>query len=494
MKSKADGWLFVIAVLAIAAALFMPLPALNLSFLSLQKWKLPETLVSALAWFLAAAGFWGFKSRFWPRASRECRRLIDGVFLLVLQAIILRTVYELVAAWSPFQLPWLPKDAWMWVPWFLTPGLATILLGGRVGVLVCVADALMLYLLAAPGPWAVIGCLTSGLVGILLLRRSPTRGRVLRAGTGTGGVLGIVAGAQYALHGAPLDVVSAAVLVPWTLGGLSAFFVLGVLPLLEWILGELSDVSLIEYGTDHVLLDELRTKAPGTWYHSLNVADMAEKAAAEVGARALFCKTSALYHDVGKLKEPAIFAENNDGPSPHDQLEPQVSAQKIIEHVTYGLELARKHRLPKAFREIIAEHHGVSIVRFFYARACQPRPDGSPPKVDRALFTYPGPPPSTRESGIIALADAVEAASRSFASRSESDLRGFVTQLLANRISEGELAQCPLTLADLAKIQETFIGWLKGRNHYRPAYPALGTQPVGSGLAPVAQPKAAQRA
>ena len=158
MKSKADGWLFVIAVLAIAAALFAPLPALGPSLPLPEKLKLPVTFVSVLAWFLAVAGFWGFKTRFWPRDSRECRRLIDGVFLLVLQAIILRAAFELVAAWSPFRWPWLPKDAWVWVPWFLTPGLATILLGGRVGVLVCLADALMLYLLAAPGPWPVIGC------------------------------------------------------------------------------------------------------------------------------------------------------------------------------------------------------------------------------------------------------------------------------------------------------------------------------------------------
>jgi cyclic-di-AMP phosphodiesterase PgpH len=470
MKAKADSMLFTIGVLAIAVVLFLPANILDPSLTLIEKFE-PRTFVALLAWFLAAAGFWAFKSRFWPSDHRECRQFCSAVYLLVLQAVLLRAVFEVVAAYHPLPLAWLPVDGWVWVPWFLIPGLTGILIGGRFGVLVCLTGALMLYLFADPGPWPTLGCLSAALAGILLLRRSPTRGRVLRAGTGTGGLLGIVAASHYALQGASLDAMAAAVLVPLLIGLFSAFLVLAVLPVLEWILGELSDVTLVEYGTDHRLLDQLRTEAPGTWYHSLNVADLAEKAAAEVQARTLFCKTAALYHDIGKLKEPALFAENNDGPSPHDTLEPQDSAQKIIEHVSYGTELARKHRLPRAFREIIAEHHGISLVRFFYAKACQPLPDGSIPDVNRASFCYPGPAPSTRESGIIALADTIEAASRSLPLKSEKELRTFVRKLLADRIVEGELAQCPLTLADLAKIEVAFVGWLKGRNHSRPAYP-----------------------
>ncbi len=470
MKSRADGRLFFVAVLAVAAVLFVPVPTLDSSLPVLAKLKL-FPLLSLLTWLLAAAGFWGFKLRFWPGDPRESSRFGNFIFLLLLQAILIRVLLEGAAAWDPLPWPWLPRDVWLWVPWFLIPGVSGILLGGRFGVLICLAAVFMLHLLAAPGSWALIGCAVGGLVGILLLRRSPSRGRVLRAGTGTGGFVGLVAGVQYAIQGAPADGIAAGILVPLFLGLISAFLVLALLPVLEWLLGELSDVSLIEYGTDHVLLDQLRTQAPGTWHHSLNVADLAEKAAAEVRARALFCKTAALYHDIGKLKEPALFAENNDGPSPHDHLSPEESAKKIIEHVSYGLELARKHRLPKLFREIIAEHHGVSVVRFFYAKACQLLPNGSRPEVDRSLFSYPGPPPSTRESGIIALADVVEAASRSFMPRAESELRAFVRKLLADRISEGELAQCPLTLSDLAKVEAAFVRWLKGRNHYRPAYP-----------------------
>lgn len=469
MKYKTAGWIYLVAVLAVAAVLFVPLPGLGWSLPLLKKLR-PLSFHSLLAWLLVAAAFWGFRIRFWPSDIRECRRFSNVVLLLVLQAILLRTVFELAAAYGPL-VSWLSSDAWVWVPWFLVPGLTGILVGGRFGVLTSLTGALLLYLLEDPGPWPLMGCLTAPLVGILLLRRSPARSRVLRAGTLTGGVLGIVAALQYVMQQAPLKVVVAAFLVPSLLGMLSAFLVLALLPVLEWMLGELSDVTLIEYGTDHRLLDELRTRAPGTWHHSLNVADLAEKAAAEVGARASFCKTAALYHDIGKLKDPVLFAENNDGPSPHDELEPHVSAQRIIEHVPHGIELARKNRLPKPFRDIIAEHHGVSVVRFFYAKACQPLPDGSQPSLDRALFTYPGPTPSTRESGIIALADAVEAASRSLPARSEADLRSLVDKIFGDRISEGELAQCPLTLADLAKVEAAFVHWLKGRNHHRPPYP-----------------------
>ena len=472
MKSKANAWLFVIAVVAIAVVLFMPLPALDPSLPLWDRLK-PASFVSLLAWLFAAAGFWAFKARFWPNDPRACRQFRNGVCLLVLQGSLLRTAVELAAAYRPLPWPWLPPEAWIWVPWFLIPGLTGILLGGRLGVLVCLAGALMLYLLADPGPWPVIGCMVSALVGILLLRRSSTRSQVLRAGTGAGSTLGVVAAIHHGLQGAPVDAVSAAVLVPTSIGFLSALLLLAVLPVMEWILGELSDVTLIEYAADHRLLDQLRKEAPGTWHHSVNVADLSEEAAAEIGARVLFCKTAALYHDIGKLKEPAIFAENNDGPSPHDLLDPLASAQKIKDHITYGVELARKHRLPRAFREIIAEHHGISLVRFFYSKACEPLPDGSRPQVDRAAFCYAGPAPSTRESGIIALADAVEAASRSLSLRLDAEILAFVRKLIADRISEGELAQCPLTLSDLARIERAFARWLKGRNHHRPAYPAI---------------------
>ena len=250
---------------------------------------------------------------------------------------------------------------------------------------------------------------------------------------------------------------------------------LAFLPFVEWALGELSDVSLTEYGTDHRLLDALREQAPGTWNHTLNVADLARQAASAIGARALFCHTAALFHDIGKLQRPEVFAENIQGPSPHDELDPRESARLIIEHVSPGVELARKHRLPRPFRSIILEHHGNSLVRYFYAKAVQLAAEGDKGEALEREFRYAGPAPTTRESGIIALADAVEAATRSMGDAQPSEIRGVVRGLIAERVADGEYSACPLTLADLGQIEASFQAWLAARCHRRPAYPQAET-------------------
>ncbi|MRR10785.1 hypothetical protein EG831_12095, partial [bacterium] len=212
-ESKADAWLFLVGALAIATALFLPTSALTdpSNFVSELKALSPA---SVLAWLLAASGLWGFKMRFWRGDARERRRFTNCVLLILLQAVLLRTFLEEIAARQPFPWPWLPAEGWVWMPWFLVTGLAGILLGGRFGVLVCVASALMLYLLGDPGPWPLVGCLVSALTGILLLHRSPTRWRVLRACTGAGFALGLVAAAHQSFQHADIDAISAAVLLP----------------------------------------------------------------------------------------------------------------------------------------------------------------------------------------------------------------------------------------------------------------------------------------
>jgi cyclic-di-AMP phosphodiesterase PgpH len=317
------------------------------------------------------------------------------------------------------------------------------------------------------------------MVAVLWLRRSTTRSRVLRAGLWSGALVSSCVLLGELLSGAG-DTTRCVRLVGIALGvGFgSGILLLAFLPFVEWALGELSDVSLTEYGTDHRLLDELRERAPGTWNHTLNVADLARQAAGAIGARALLCHTAALFHDIGKLHRPEVFAENIDGVSPHDELEPGESARLIIEHVTQGLELARKHRLPRPFRSIIVEHHGCSLVRFFYAKAVKLAAEGEHSAIAEEDFRYPGPPPSSKESGIISLADAVEAATRSMGDSSPGEIREVVRHLIAERVAEGEYAACPLTLAELGQIEASFQAWLAARCHKRPAYPQA--EPVSS--------------
>lgn len=426
-----------------------------------------------VALILMAVGFALFRRRFWCGDARAGRSLNNGMVLLVAQGLILRVTLELLRQLGPGITGW-GAEVWLWTPWFLTTGLAVILLGAPWGVLLSLSGAFLLQLLRDPGTLPLVGSLLGGFAAVLLLRRSPTRGRVLRAGAGSGLLLAMMAGVDGWLAGGFRETMPEAllpVLAPIGVGIASAFLLLALLPVVEWTMGELSDVSLTECGNDHPLLDELREQAPGTWHHTLNVADLSRKAAAAVEARALFCYTAALFHDIGKLKDPGVFAENITGVSPHDSLDPTESARRIIEHVSHGLELARRHRLPHPFRAIIAEHHGTSLVRFFHAKAVEQLPPGEDPETLREAFRYPGPPPSTRESGIIALADTVEAATRSRPDLQPDELQTFVRGLIAQRVSEGELGECPLTLADVAQIERVFLSWLLARQHQRPAYP-----------------------
>jgi len=476
--NRSGGWVLALGTVAAIAILFAPLPRPVVAQ-SAVEWLAPGDLGSILALGLAAAGFWLFRKRLWPRGPHEYRRLRSGVILAVLQAVLLRGAVELGYRAEALSWKWWPAGAWLSMPWFLTTGFAAMLLGSRLGVLISLSGTLLLYLRADPGPLPLVGCFVACVYGMVMLRRS-TRERVLRAGAAAGLLLGVVAVADAIQTGASVTEGGRAFVVPVLIALASAFVVLATLPVMEWVLGELSDVTLVEYGSEHPLLDMLKEQAPGTWHHSLNVADLSEKAAAAIGARSLFCKTAALYHDIGKLKDPGLFAENISGPSPHEELAPRVSAERIIEHVTYGLELARKHRLPKAFREIIREHHGQSVVRFFYGKACAQLAEGEDPASLRPHFCYAGPPPSSRESGIIALADIVEAATRSFQPRTPDEAGAFVRKLIADRIAEGQLAQCPLTLAELALAEQTFLGWVQARNHHRPSYPKGSPQPVGN--------------
>jgi cyclic-di-AMP phosphodiesterase PgpH len=414
-----------------------------------------------------------FRARFWSGDVREARSFRNAIVLMVAQALCLRASQELLDR-NGLGISGLGAEVWIWNPWFLTTGLAVILLGARWGVVLSLSGAFFLQLFRDPGSLPLVGSLLACFAAVLLLRRSPTRARVLRAGAGAGVLLTGVAVAELILTGGFAEISSmelVPLMAPLLVGLLSAFAVLALLPLVEWVTGELSDVTLTECGSDHPLLDELREKAPGTWHHTLNVADLSRRAAAAIRARALYCYTAALFHDIGKLKDPSVFAENISGVSPHDTLDPRESAQRIIEHVPFGLELARKYRLPRPFREIIAEHHGLSLVRFFYAKAQEDLREGETADSLVEAFRYPGPPPSSRESGIIALADTVEAATRSCGHLPEHELQAFVRTLVAQRISEGELGQCPLSLAELDQVQRVFLTWLNARQHHRPAYP-----------------------
>jgi len=254
-------------------------------------------------------------------------------------------------------------------------------------------------------------------------------------------------------------------------GGLSAsialisYFVLGNLFNLTTSLqlGELSRPT-------QPLLRQLLLKAPGTYHHTIVVSNLAERAAAAIGADALLARVGSYYHDIGKTVRPYFFTENiADNSSPHERLDPVTSAQIIISHVTDGVDLAQKYRLPPRIQDFIREHHGRSITQYFYTLAQRQAKEGT--VVDPQAFRYPGPDPRTKETAILLLADTCEAAVRSIRPATREELEKLVNKLIDNRVAEGVLNQCELTFKDLQTIREVFIQVLQGVHHPRVTYP-----------------------
>ena len=245
----------------------------------------------------------------------------------------------------------------------------------------------------------------------------------------------------------------------------------GSFAVLGSVFGILTVFQLLELANpSQPLLRRLLVETPGTYHHSLMVGNLAERAAEAIGADPLVTRVAAYYHDIGKLANPLAFIENQaGGENIHDQLEPEVSAGILKQHVVDGIDLAYKARLPKALIAYIPQHHGTAIMSYFYARAKDLAGPGA--TVDERKFRHSGPKPQTREAALIMLADGVEASVRSLAARDEPAIRAMVTRIIDERISDGQFDECDLTLRDLERIREAFVGQLLGMYHTRVAYP-----------------------
>jgi putative nucleotidyltransferase with HDIG domain len=237
------------------------------------------------------------------------------------------------------------------------------------------------------------------------------------------------------------------------------------------VFGILTVFQLLELANpSQPLLRRLLVETPGTYHHSLMVGNLAERAAEAIGADPLVTRVAAYYHDVGKLANPLAFIENQaGGENIHDQLEPEVSAEILKQHIVDGIDLAYKARLPKALIAFIPQHHGTAIMSYFYARAKELADPGA--IVDERKFRHTGPKPQSREAALLMLADGVEASVRSLASRDEPAIRQMVTRIIEERVADGQFDECDLTLRDLDLIREAFVGQLLGMYHTRIAYP-----------------------
>jgi len=258
------------------------------------------------------------------------------------------------------------------------------------------------------------------------------------------------------------------------LGGvLASVLVLGIAPILETLFGYTTDIKLLELANmDHPVLKDLILQAPGTYHHSIIVGSLVEAAAKSIAANPLLARVSAYYHDIGKLKKPLYFIENvGGGENKHEHLTYTMSSLILISHVKDGVEMARENRLGERIGHIILQHHGTSLISYFYQKAKE-KENPEVESINENDFRYPGPKPQTKEAGIVMLADSVEAASRALADPTPSRIKGLVQRVTNNIFLDGQMEECELTLKDLQKIQESFNRILTAIFHQRIDYPA----------------------
>lgn len=260
-----------------------------------------------------------------------------------------------------------------------------------------------------------------------------------------------------------------------TINGVALLFAYPLLYIIERLFGFTSSVTLIELSNINTpILRRMSKEAQGTFVHSMQVGNLAAEVADKIGARVQLVRTGALYHDIGKMINPAFFTENQSTVNPHDALSEERSAEIIISHVSEGLKLAEKYYLPKDVRDFILTHHGQSLVKYFYIQSCNKHGEEN---VDKALYTYPGRNPFTLEQAILMMADSVEAASRSLKEYTEESITKLVNAIIDGQVNAGYFKECPITFRDIADAKRVFIDSLKTIYHTRIAYPEKDKTP-----------------
>ncbi|MBR4643847.1 MAG: HDIG domain-containing protein [Bacteroidaceae bacterium] len=319
----------------------------------------------------------------------------------------------------------------------------------------------------------IVTQLVAGLVAIYSLRQLSQRSELVRAAALVTVTTLVTYFCIELLHGSPYGSNG---FDRWTyifilMAGILSLLSYTLLMPIERIFGFTSNVTLVELSNiNNVILRRLSEEAPGTFQHSMQVANLAAEVANSIGAKSQLVRTGALYHDIGKLENPVFFTENQSGTNPHDNLPYEQSAQIIIQHVKNGLRLADKYQLPSVIKEFISTHHGQSMARYFYVSYKNAFPEK---KVDERVFSYPGPNPTTLEQAILMMADSVEAASRSLSEYTEESLNNMVDRIIDDQITAGYFNQCPISFLEIADAKEILKTKLRTMYHTRIQYPEL---------------------
>lgn len=396
-------------------------------------------------------------------------QLHSTLFFCLLIAIFITASFLILRFTSDDTLLYIVPFAWLGI-------LTTVFYDPRTGLTVH-AITILIVSLATPSPFAFLFTqIIAGIVVIYSLRKMTQRAHLAHTA--------VMTGVAYALVYTALTFTTTGTythLQPRIYMFIAANAVLiicayGVIYVFERLFGLVSDVTLVELSNvNSDLMHRFAEEAPGTFQHTLQVSNLATDAAKKIDANALLVRTGALYHDIGKLVAPQNFTENQQGgDNPLSRMSNTDAARTVIEHVSNGLALASKHHLPQVIRSFIASHHGTSLTRYFYNSEVNAHPGE---KIDESLFRYPGPKPTTKETAILMMADAVEARSRSLKEYTEQSIAEMVNQMIDAQIQDGQFAETPLSFSDVEAIREVFTTKLVAIHHQRIAYPTLNKSP-----------------
>jgi putative nucleotidyltransferase with HDIG domain len=354
------------------------------------------------------------------------------------------------------------------IPIAIIPMLSVLLFNNlEVAYFLSLATCICLAFLS-PEPFKVwFTFMTSCACAVLLVNKARKRSQVIRAGV-ISGLLQLIS--LILLEHFRINYPQRYLIILFN-GLLSGVVTLGILPLFEYILQTVTNISLLELAdSNHPVLQRMVLEAPGTYHHSLIVGNLSDTACSAVGANGLLARIGAYYHDIGKLQKPEYFIENQDiRKNVHDELTPTMSKLIIMNHVKEGLELAKKYSLSPVLWDFIQQHHGNSLVYYFYRRALEGKEENQ--EVSEEGFRYPGPKPNTKETAIVLLADSVEAATRSLKDPTPDKIEETVRKVINNKFIDGQLDECELTLKDIEKISSVFSKILTGIYHGRVNYP-----------------------
>lgn len=358
------------------------------------------------------------------------------------------------------------------IPFAMLPIIIRVFLDSRTAFLTYVITILICSITLRYPHEFILTQLAAGLVAIFSLRELSQRSQLFR----TALLVILTYAAVYfsieLITENDLSKLNASMYVYFIINGILLLFAYPLLFLLEKTFGFTSNVTLVELSNiNNDLLRRMSETVPGTFQHSMQVANLAAEAAIRIGAKSQLVRTGALYHDIGKMENPAFFTENQSaGVNPHKNLNYEQSSQVVINHVTDGLKLAEKHNLPTVIKDFISTHHGRGKTKFFYISWKNDHPGEEP---DKETFTYPGPNPFSKETAILMMADAVEAASRSLPEYTEESISSLVDKIIDSQVAEGYFKDCPITFKDIATIKAVFKEKLKTIYHTRISYPEL---------------------